>query len=320
MNILLIAGGWSKEREVSLSGGKGIAAALERLGHRVTWYDPESDLNGLFEAAQGQDFAFINLHGQPGEDGLPQAMLDAVGLPYQGSRPAGSFLALNKAASKLLFRRLGLPTPDWRLLTAHPGPDWRPPFAYPVFIKSNIGGSSLGLAKVRSDQELGPALDALFAQGGEFIVEPAFPGLEVTCGVLGEIVDGREEPRALPPILIRPKAHQGEFFDYESKYQPGGAEEICPAPLEPEVTAAVQDYALRAHRAFGLAGYSRTDFILAPDGFPDGSLTILEINTLPGMTPTSLIPQEAAAIGLSFEDLLERLIELGLHPKPRRGE
>lgn len=311
MNILLIVGGWSKEREVSLNGGKGIARALEKLGHRVTVYDPAHDLNGLFDAARGQDFAFINLHGQPGEDGLPQAMLDSIGLPYQGSRPAGSFLALNKAASKIIFRRLGLPTPDWELLTEHPGAGWKHPFGYPIFIKSNIGGSSLGLAKVRSEAELCPALDALFALGGEFIVEPAFPGVEVTCGVLGELVDGVETLRALPPILIRPKAHDGEFFDYDSKYTAGGAEELCPAPIPPELTARVQDYALKAHKAFGLSGYSRTDFIMAPDG----SLTILEINTLPGMTQTSLIPQEAAAIGLSFEALLERLIELGLNAK-----
>lgn len=311
MNILLIAGGWSKEREVSLNGGKGIAAALRRLGHSVTVYDPKTNLNGLFEAAKGQDFAFINLHGQPGEDGLPQAMLDSIGLPYQGSRPAGSFLALNKAASKIIFRRLGLPTPDWELLAARPAPGWQPPFSYPLFIKSNIGGSSLGLAKVHGPVDLVPALDDLFTLGGEFIVEPCHYGLELTCGVLGEISNGAETPRALPPLLIRPKSRQGDFFDYESKYSPGGAEEICPAPIAPETAALAQEYALKAHRGLGLSGYSRTDFIMDHDG----GLTILETNTLPGMTPTSLIPQEAAAIGMSFEDLLARLIELGLNAK-----
>ena len=312
MNILLIAGGWSSERDVSLSGGQAIGAALEKLGHKVTRYDPEKNLNGLFDAARGQDFAFINLHGQPGEDGLPQAMLDTIGLPYQGSRPAGSFLALNKAVSKLIFRRLGLPTADWELLTAHPGPDWKPSFDYPIFIKSNVGGSSLGLAKVRNAAELPPALDALFAQGGEFIVEPMCPGADLTCGVLGEIADGLETPRALPPILIKPKLHDGEFFDYESKYQNGGADEICPAPIDPEITAAAREYALAAHQALGLSGYSRTDFILAPDG----KLNVLEINTLPGMTPNSLIPKAAKAAGLSFEGVLRRLIELGMKARP----
>lgn len=314
MNILLIAGGWSKEREVSLNGGKGLATALERLGHKVTHYDPERSLDGIFEAAMGQDFAFINLHGSPGEDGLPQSMLESIGVPYQGSRPAGSFLALNKAAAKAVFRRLGLPTAEWELLTRRPGSAWQPRFGYPVFIKSNIGGSSLGLAKIDNADELQPALDNLFAQGGEFLCEPAISGMEVTCGVLGELVeeDGKtvERPFALPPILIKPKAHDGKFFDYDSKYMPGGAEEICPAPLEPALTAMVQDYALRAHVGLGLQGYSRTDFIMQPDG----SLMLLEVNTLPGMTATSLIPQEAAAIGLDFEGLIARLIELGMAP------
>lgn len=315
MNILLIAGGWSKEREVSLSGGRGIAEALAGLGHKVSVFDPQKSFAGLFEAAAGQDFAFINLHGQPGEDGLPQALLDSIGLPYQGSGPAGSFLALNKSAAKLLFHRAGLPTPEWELLPAHPGVGWQAPFAYPLFIKSNVGGSSLGLAKVRNEAELSPALDLLFAQGGEFIVEPAYPGVELTCGVLGELMpegDKKTEvPVALAPILIKPKSHNGEFFDYESKYQPGGAEEICPAPIGAELTAKAQDYALRAHKALGLSGYSRTDFILSPEG----NLTLLEVNTLPGMTPTSLIPQEAAVLGLSFAELLQRLIDLGLNAR-----
>lgn len=315
MNILLIAGGWSKEREVSLSGGRGLAKALERLGHRVTHYDPERSLDGLFKAAENQDFAFINLHGSPGEDGLPQTMLDSIRLPYQGSRPAGSFLALNKAAAKAVFLNNGLPTAEWELLTSRPGSAWQPSFGYPVFIKSNIGGSSLGLARVDRAEDIPTALDKLFEGGGEFLVEPALKGLEVTCGVLGELVElnGQtvERPFALPPILIKPKAHSGEFFDYDSKYQPGGAEEICPAPLDPDLTSTIQDYALRAHLSLGLQGYSRTDFILQPNRHA----MLLEVNTLPGMTATSLIPQEAAAIGLSFEELISRLIELGMAAK-----
>ncbi|MDR2051021.1 MAG: D-alanine--D-alanine ligase [Deltaproteobacteria bacterium] len=320
MKILLIAGGWSEEREVSLNGARGLAEAMRRLGHQVTPFDPAEGFDGLFAAAQGQDFAFINLHGSPGEDGLPQSLLESAGLPYQGSGPRGSFLALNKAAAKIMFRRAGLPTPDWLLLTRHPGPGWRPPFGYPLFVKSNTGGSSLGLIKVHNAAELGPALDRLFAGGGEFIVEPACPGRELTCGVLGALrpteggtgsgpVPGEVEvPEALPPILIRPLRGEEGFFDYVSKYAPDGAEELCPAPLPPDLLALAESHALAAHRVLGLRGYSRTDFILSDNG----SLTLLETNTLPGMTGASLLPKAAAAAGLSFEQLVARLVDLGL--------
>jgi D-alanine-D-alanine ligase len=312
MNILLIAGGWSPERQISLVGAKQIKAALLALGHTVTDYDPEYSLNGLCEAAQGKDFAFINLHGSPGEDGVVQAILDRVNLPYQGADPAGSFLALCKDAAKSIFRRQGLNTPDWILLHEEPAPGWQPPFAWPIFIKSNTGGSSIGLARVTCQEELRPALQRLFAKGGDFLVEPACSGREVTCGILGDLKKVAdqfvEQAEALPPILIIPKAEGGKFFDYTSKYVAGAADELCPAPLPPEQLARIQDLALKAHRALGLRGYSRSDMILGEDG----SLSLLEVNTLPGMTPNSLVPREAKAIGLSFEQLVQRLIELGL--------
>ncbi len=308
MNTLLIAGGWSSEREVALSGGKKIRVALETLGHTTTFYDPAHSLDDLPAVAAGKDFAFINLHGSPGEDGLIQAMLDQLGVPYQGSGPAGSMLALNKAAAKGFFRAAGLRTADWALLTAKPECPFDCGLSYPLFIKSNTGGSSLHMERVAAPGDLPPALDRLFtALHSDFLVEPAVNGVEITCGVLGKLENGREVPFALPPIMIRPTAASG-VFDYASKYSPGGAEELCPAPISPELTRTVQDMALTAHICLGLSGYSRADFILPDDGKP----VILEINTLPGMTPTSLIPQEAAAIGMSFEDLIARLIELGL--------
>jgi D-alanine-D-alanine ligase len=300
MNILLIAGGWSPERPVSLAGAQKIREALRLLGHRVTFFDPEKSLQGLAEAARGQDFAFINLHGAPGEDGVVQAMLARMGLPYQGSDPAASFLALHKDAAKSLFRRQGLPTPDWLLLHELPAPGWEPPFAYPLFIKSNTGGSSLGLARIARPQELEPALRRLFAKGGDFLVEPACAGREVTCGVLGT--------EALPPILIVPKAEGGKFFDYVSKYAADGADELCPAPLPEKTLELVRKTALQAHYALGLRGYSRADFILGGNN----TLTLLEVNTLPGMTPNSLIPREANALGMSFEQLVQKLIDLGM--------
>jgi D-alanine-D-alanine ligase len=305
MNILLILGGWSSEREVSLNTGSMIEKNLLRLGHTVSLFDPASSLDGLIAAAQKADFAFIALHGSPGEDGLIQAMLETVGCPYQGSGPAGSFLALNKAASKELFRQNGLLTPDWVLLPSRPMRGWRPPFGYPLFIKRNTGGSSLEMERVAAPGDLEGALDRLFARGGEYIVEPAVIGVEVTCGVLDD-PDGKT--RALPPILIKPKSGEGGVFDYVAKYTPGAADEICPAPLPEDVIGRVQEMSLAAHRILGLSDYSRSDFLVRGDGVP----VLLETNSLPGMTSNSLLPRAAAIEGLSFERLIDRLIALGM--------
>ncbi|MDR2892568.1 MAG: D-alanine--D-alanine ligase [Deltaproteobacteria bacterium] len=312
MNILLIAGGWSGERQVSLNGAANIEAALNRLGHSVKRYDPEHSLTGLCDAVQGMDFAFINLHGAPGEDGLVQSMLEALRIPYQGSSPAGSFLALNKDAAKAIFRKHNLVTPDWIQLTDKPASDWSSPFGYPIFVKHSTGGSSLGMAKISSTDEAPAAFDKLFSNGWEYIVEPACNGVEVTCAVLGSLREANgkltEAAESLPPILILPKTGDGKFFDYTSKYVAGAAEEICPAPLPEDVTRRIQEISLKAHEALGLRGYSRADFILPEDGQP----ILLEVNSLPGMTSTSLVPRAAAAHGLSFDALIDRLIKLGL--------
>ena len=259
MKILLIAGGWSSEREVSLTGAKGMESALKNLGHEVRFCDLLTDFDNLIALAERHDFAMLNLHGTPGEDGLVQAMLESAGCPYLGAGPAASFLGLNKAVSKQIFRHKGLPTADWEYLPVRPGSDWQP--------------------KRR----------------------------EVTCAQLGD--------EALPPILIEPVA--GDFFDYESKYRENGAREICPAPLPADTIARIQELTLKACNALGLEGYGRCDFILGEDG----GLTLLEVNTLPGMTPASLVPKEAKAIGLDFPALLTRLMELGFKragkPMPR---
>jgi D-alanine-D-alanine ligase len=192
-------------------------------------------------------------------------------------------------------------TPDWEFLPAPPPADWRPALPCPLFAKANTGGSSLRLARVEDEQNLRDALRELFAAGEEVLLETAVSGQELTCGVLGE--------EALPPVLIQPL--EGSFFDYNSKYRKGGARELCPAPLPDEINRRLMDRALKAHRLLGIEGYSRADFIVPADGMP----WILEVNTLPGMTPTSLIPQEAAAVGLGFGELIERLLELGMRRK-----
>ncbi|MDR2744971.1 MAG: D-alanine--D-alanine ligase [Desulfovibrio sp.] len=297
MKILLIAGGWSSERNVSLSGARVMEKTLLARGHGVTFFDLLAGFDNLLGAAAEHDFAFINLHGAPGEDGLVQAMLDQAGCPYQGSGPAASFLALHKAAAKQIFRQAGLPTADWEYLPLPPEESWRPRLPYPLFAKSNTGGSSLRMGRARDRAELDAKLAEIFAAGDEALLESEVKGREVTCGVLGE--------DALPPVLIEPVG--SGFFDYRSKYVVGGARELCPAPLPPPTVNEVQKLAIAAHRALGLSGYSRADFILAENG----ALSLLEVNTLPGMTSTSLVPQEAKAVGLDFGDLLEKLMELG---------
>lgn len=298
MKILLIAGGWSSEREISLKGGKIIEKTLLEMGHEVEFFDLLPQFDQLLARAESADFAFLILHGSPGEDGLVQAMLETAGIPYQGSGPAGSFLALNKAAAKQIFRKAGLPTADWEFLPVPPKAGWQPSMPYPIFVKSNTGGSSLRLGRASNRAELDKALAEIFAAGEEALLEPEIRGKELTCGILGN------EP--LPPVLIEPVC--GNYFDYESKYAENGARELCPAPIDEKITSRVQEFAMAAHRALGLADYSRADFILDAAG----NLTLLEVNTLPGMTMTSLVPKEAKAIGLSFPDLLARLIDLGM--------
>ncbi len=303
MKVLLIAGGWSSEREVSLAAVPGITEGLQELGHTVTFFDLSAGFDSLLATAGEHDFAFILLHGSPGEDGLVQAMLDVAGCPYQGAGPAGSFLALNKACAKQIFRAAGIPTADWEFLPAMPDASWQPKFAYPIFVKANLGGSSLHLGRADTREELDALLQDVLAEGQGALLEPSLKGRDVTCAVIGG--------EALPPILILPQ--KGEYFDYESKYADGGAREICPAPISEAATKTMQDYSKRAVEALGLDGVGRVDFILGEDD----SLHILEVNTIPGMTKASLVPKAAAAAGMSFAQLLARLMEVGMARKDR---
>ncbi len=298
MRILLIAGGWSNEREVSLRGSHSIKESLQNLGHKVDFLDPALEFHQLLPRARRNDFAFINLHGAPGEDGLIQTLLEHIGCPYQGSGPQGSFLALHKAAAKELFRWSELPTPDWEYLPCKPDSDWKLKLSLPLVLKPNFGGSSLHISLINDYQELQAKMQTLWDSGWEVLLEQRIQGQEITCAVLGL------EP--LPPVLIQP-AQQSDFFDYYSKYTPQAAQEICPAPISQELTARIQHLALQAHNVLDLQGYSRTDFLVQDD-----QPYILEVNTLPGMTTTSLLPQAAQARGYSFQALLARLIELGL--------
>jgi D-alanine-D-alanine ligase len=299
MRILLIAGGWSNEREVSLRGAESIQTALQEMGHQVQRLDPALEFSNLLQKAGSCDFAFINLHGSPGEDGLIQSLLEQAGCPYQGSGPKGSLLALHKAAAKEIFRSTGLPTPRWEYLPCRVSREWKPTLDLPLVLKPNFGGSSLHVSLIQELPQLLHKMQELWDMGWELLLEERIPGQEITCAVLGL--------QALPPILIQP-AQESAFFDYYSKYTPQAAQEICPAPISQELTARIQDLALRAHRALDLQGYSRSDFLVLEE-----QPYLLEVNTLPGMTSTSLLPQAAQVQGYSFQELLAELISLGLN-------
>lgn len=344
MKIVVLAGGLSTERDVSLSSGSLIANALLENGHQVALVDaylglpgqPEAgglfvegqsgrrfsyqipteapDLaalrrqsgngdallgQGVLSACRQADLVFLALHGSIGENGQLQALLELYGIPYTGTGMVGSALAMDKGLAKELLRFHGVPTPDWQVVElAGPLPQGlleRLPC--PCAVKPLSGGSSVGVALVEDRAGLQAALEEASRYENRLLVEERIVGREFSVGVL----DGA----ALPVIEIRP--HQG-FYDYANKYQPGRTEELCPAPLSPAQTQELQQLALRAHRALRLGFYARIDFLLSAAG----GFTCIEANTLPGMTPASLLPQEAAAAGISYAALCEKLVQAAL--------
>ena len=304
LRLALIAGGVSAEREVSLRGAAGVEQALNRDRYEVVRYDPATDLARIAADAANIDAAFILLHGVHGEDGTIQGFLDLLGIPYQGAGVLGSALAMDKNLAKVMYRLAGLPVAPWVMV--EPG-DLRDSgriesaVGLPCVVKPVRQGSSIGMSIVRTRDQLPAALELALRHDGEVMVEAFLKGRELTAGVLGN-----SELTALPLIEIIPDS-RFDFFNYEAKYQPGATREVCPAPVSETVRARAQDYALRAHRSLQLRGYSRTDMILVEE-----ELYLLETNTIPGMTPTSLLPQAAAEAGLPFGALLDRLIELAL--------
>lgn len=304
MKIMLLAGGWSPEREISLRGAREINAALKRLGHSVTVIDPLVQFPEIISTGAEYDFIFINMHGSPGEDGLIQATLEKIPAPYNGSDAAASLLALNKYVAKIYFKKAGLPVCPDVFVTYNNRDESGLPFPCPAIMKPNTGGSSISLRRLDSPEDYRLAREELFRSGGdEYLVEPMIAGMELTCPVLG---NSGSRCEAMPVILIQPE--RGAIFDYHAKYIDGAAREICPAPIDAALNQKIGELAVKAHEVLGLSGFSRSDFIVAADG----SIYLLETNTLPGMTPNSLLPKSAKAIGMSFEDLLERVIGLGL--------
>jgi len=321
--VAVIAGGPSSEHDVSRWSGERVLESLDRRRFRPllalverdgTWSVEGVRRGGPLEALRalrdefGCEVCFLALHGPFGEDGTIQGFLETVGMPYTGSGVAGSALAADKIRAKRLVAAAGVAVAPDRVVP----PASRAAVAelgWPVFVKDPFGGSTLEVRRARDADELEDAIAALRPGCDRLLVEAGVFGREMTVGVLD---DPHGVPQALPVAEIRPR---GEFFDYENKYTEGVAEEIVPAPLALAVTKRLQEAALAAHEALGLRGMSRNDFILKPDDVP----VYLESNSIPGLAPTSLLPQAAAAAGITFPALLTRLIEGALRrPGPAR--
>ena len=340
MKIVVLAGGLSPERNVSLSSGCKVCAALRERGHEVAFVDmylgtreapetlfgapiPESltkigrqapDLEAVKASRPGgdgqfgpnvlalcaqADIVFLALHGACGEDGKVQAALELLGIPYTGSGYLGSAIAMDKDLTKRLVAPLGVITPRWQAVTVTQDnrEELERSVELPCVVKPLDSGSSIGVSIARTREELAAALAQAIRLGGRTVIEEYIAGREIQVGIL--------ENKALPSIEIIPKTG---FYDYENKYQPGAAEEITPAPIPGSWEKRLGEAALTVFRALGLSVYSRADFIVTGDGTP----WFLEINTLPGMTPPSLLPQEAAAVGIGYGELCERIIEASL--------
>ena len=303
MHVVLLAGGTSGEREISLASGKGAGDALREAGFEVTQLDPaeREDLKQLIDG--NYDAAFLCMHGKGGEDGTLQGMLELLEIPYIGPGVWSSSTAMDKAKSKIQYKVAGIPTPN--SFTLYSVDDMTPEqiveeLGCNVVVKPATEGSALGVMIVDSVDQIADAMEAAFGIDDEVLVEKYISGTELTVAVIGN-----DDPQALPVIEIVP---QNDFYDFESKYAPGGSKHICPARLSDEVTAKVQAYAVAAHKALQCRGVSRTDIILDESG----DCWVLETNTIPGMTATSLLPDAAKAAGISFPELCTKLIEFAL--------
>ncbi len=309
IRLALLSGGISSEREVSLNSGSQVYEALDKEKYEITRYDPKTDLGRLVSDADAIDAALVILHGPFGEDGTIQGLLDLLNIPYQGAGVLGSAAAMNKLTAKRLYEGAKIPTPSYLCLSNRDTVDTKSmagALGLPLVVKPANAGSSVGMTIVKDEPGLGPAIALGFEHDDTVIVESYIKGTELTCGVLGN-----DTLEALPVIEIIPgQGH--EFFDYKAKYVAGETEEICPARIDEKTTQRVMELAIQAHKALFLKGYSRTDMILR-----HGELFVLETNTIPGMTATSLYPQSASQAGYSFSSLLDKLIQLAIEENKR---
>ena len=338
MKIVVLAGGISTERDVSLSSGRGVYNALKERGHQVILLDVflgyEGDPGNIFELdrdwvkdvapvsevapdiekvkalrkkpsnilfgdhvieiCQMADIVFMALHGDCGENGKVQAVFDLFGIKYTGTDSFSSALAMDKSITKQLFLQNGVPTPKSHLLTGKDDP-YKPEF--PCVVKVSGGGSSVGVYIVQNEKEYADAVQDAFRYDAKVLVEQYIKGREFTDCVI--------EGKPYPVVEIAPVSG---FYDYKNKYQAGSTVDTCPAKISDELTKKIQDTALKAYQVLGIKTYARMDVLMDENG----DVYCLEANTLPGMTPTSLIPQEAAALGISYGELCEMIIEISL--------
>jgi D-alanine-D-alanine ligase len=300
--IAVLMGGPGPERPVSLASGRGVCKALGERGARVI---PVDVTGPDFVIPEPVTIAFNIIHGTFGEDGQVQEILERRGIAYTGEGVEGSRAAFNKIETKARFIECGIPTAAFEVIPANKTPT----LSLPYVVKAPRQGSTVGVYIVKEESQVRPALDGAAQYDNPLLIEEYIPGEELTVGILG--------PRALPIIMIKPK--EG-FYDFANKYPflnpqaGGGAEHYCPAPLPEKVSRLIREIALAAHGSLGLEVYSRVDFILSRDGEP----YVLEINTIPGMTEASLLPEAAGVAGIGYGELCERIIELSLLRIQRR--
>jgi D-alanine-D-alanine ligase len=313
VNVAVICGGPSAEADVSRKSALGVVAALKRTGHSVTKYELDDALASAL-VRDKPDVVFPITHGSVGEDGCLQGLLEVLRLRYVGCGVLASAIAANKPLAKHIWRTRGLPVTPEVLVSrrdnlALAAEQARGRLGASLVVKPANGGSAIGVHRLdasSSPDDIARALASVLEADEQALVEPMLAGVEVTCGVL-EDVPG--EPRALPVTLIRPQL--AEFYDIASKYAPGGSQHLCPAPLRPSTLTRIQQLALLAHQSIGARDLSRTDFFVNEATGP-AEVTMLELNTLPGMTPTSLYPEAAAAIGLDLPALCDCLVRVAL--------
>ena len=298
-HVAVLLGGFSSERPVSLSSGNACADALEQAGYRISRVDVGRDVGSVL-AALKPDVVFNALHGPFGEDGTIQGILEYLGIPYTHSGVLGSALAMNKQLAKKIAKAAGIPVAESRVINrftiknTHP---MRPPYV----VKPVNEGSSFGVVIVKEDQSHPPQVIASpeWKYGDTVMVERYVHGRELTCAVMGDVALGVTE--------IIPVGHS--FYDYDSKYVAGGSKHECPAKISPNIYQKIQTLALKAHQAIGCRGVSRSDFRYDDRHSENGEIIWLEVNTQPGMTPTSLVPEIAAHAGHSFGDLVSWIVE-----------
>ncbi len=321
LHVAVIEGGPSSEAAVSRLSASGVTAALESVGHKVVRVSLDRDTAGTLLGG-GFDVVFPVVHGILGEDGALQGLLEVLGLPYVGSAVLASALACDKISAKRVFRDEGLPVAAESIVTrmddlTAAAARVRRDVGRALVVKPRGQGSAIGVSRVDAeapDSALIEALGQALALDDAALCERFVRGREVTCGVLD--LPARGGAYALPPTMVVAKA--ADWYDFRSRYGAGGSEHLCPAPLPEEVTARVQQIALRAHRALGCRNLSRADFVVG-DGAHESAVTLLEVNTIPGMTPTSLYPEAARIDGVSMEALCEGLVRAALARGVRQG-